>query len=174
MKKTCMKCHAEIPKSVYVKGRRVGLSARKFCLTCSPLGGGNRRSLEKVTTPEHKVCPKCRTEKLRSEFYTVSQYGKPRLSAYCRICMGRNSAQRNREIKQQAVAYLGGQCVGCQYSRCIDALDFHHQDAHAKKFTPSQSNLSFERLKSELDKCVLVCANCHREIHAGVREVPVP
>jgi len=68
-----------------------------------------------------------------------------------------------------AIEHLGGKCIFCAYDRCSAALDFHHKDESTKEFGLSQDGLtrSWERTKKELDKCVLVCANCHREIHAG-------
>lgn len=59
-------------------------------------------------------------------------------------------------------------CV-CGYDRCSAALDFHHKDEREKSFGLSQDGMtrSWKKTKEELKKCVLVCANCHREIHAG-------
>ena len=71
------------------------------------------------------------------------------------------------------VARLGGKCVFCGYSRDLQALDFHHVDEKSKKFGLSERGLtrSWEKISAELDKCILVCANCHREIHSGLRLV---
>lgn len=79
-------------------------------------------------------------------------------------------AKRRKKLKQMAVEYLGGQCVLCRYSKLHDALEFHHVDATKKDFGLAKRGLtrSWEKIKQELDKCVLVCANCHREIHAGI------
>lgn len=72
-------------------------------------------------------------------------------------------------IKQKAVEYKGGVCVMCGYDKCIQALDFHHTDPNEKDFSIAGNyNISWERIKFELDKCILVCSNCHREIHAGI------
>ena len=73
-----------------------------------------------------------------------------------------------------AVAYKGGKCVFCGYKKTIAALDFHHVDEKTKDFGLSQRGLtrSWKRIKKELDKCILVCANCHREIHSGVLQLP--
>lgn len=56
----------------------------------------------------------------------------------------------------------------------VAAFEFHHRDAGSKEFAISADGVQrrWERIVAELDKCVLVCANCHREIHAGVRELP--
>lgn len=69
-----------------------------------------------------------------------------------------------------AIAEKGGKCQICGYSRCVKALDFHHIDETTKEFGMSSHGLtrSWEKIKKEIDKCVLVCANCHREIHAGI------
>ena len=74
--------------------------------------------------------------------------------------------QRRKKI--HAVNAFGGQCQICGYKKCIDALEFHHIDESTKKAKPSHVIMrwSWERAKEELDKCMLVCANCHREIHA--------
>lgn len=71
-------------------------------------------------------------------------------------------------LKQQSVDYKGGKCNICGYSRCIKALEFHHLDPSEKDFSLSVVSKSFESIKPELDKCVLLCANCHREVHAGL------
>lgn len=79
-------------------------------------------------------------------------------------------SNRRKKIREMAIAYLGGKCQNCSYSRCHDALDFHHRDPKEKEFGISQNGLtrSWDRVRKELDKCVLICANCHREVHAGI------
>lgn len=73
-----------------------------------------------------------------------------------------------------AVEYKGGKCELCGYNRCVDALEFHHRNSSEKEFGVSQSGLtrSWERVKNEIDKCILVCANCHRELHNNLRSLP--
>lgn len=75
---------------------------------------------------------------------------------------------KNRRLflKKQLVEYKGGKCEICDYSKCIKALEFHHLDPKEKDFTISSSGLKdIVKLKKEVDKCILLCANCHREIH---------
>lgn len=81
----------------------------------------------------------------------------------------RNDSRREwaAKEKQKAVDYKGGKCVACGYSDCLGAMDFHHPDPTQKEGL--KAHWTFERNKPELDKCVLVCARCHREIHAGFR-----
>ncbi len=76
-----------------------------------------------------------------------------------------------KSSKEKAVVYKGGKCLLCGYSRCLQAMDFHHVDPTTKDKKVSESS-NFETIKPELDKCVLLCANCHREVHAGVATIP--
>lgn len=72
-----------------------------------------------------------------------------------------------------AVRYMGGECVFCGYHKDITALEFHHVDENEKEFGLSSDGLtrSWKRVKRELEKCVLVCANCHRELHSGLLQL---
>ena len=68
---------------------------------------------------------------------------------------------------------LGSKCQVCGYNKCLSALHFHHIDPKAKKFPISEvmtggRKRSEQEIEEEIKKCVLVCANCHTEIHAGL------
>lgn len=76
-----------------------------------------------------------------------------------------------RRTKLKLVEYKGGKCKNCGYNKCPEALTFHHLDPSQKDFTISGKSWSFERLQKEVDKCILVCANCHIEVHAGVIKI---
>ena len=78
--------------------------------------------------------------------------------------------KRRKALRLQAIRYKGSACVFCGYNRCNEALDFHHLDESTKSFGLSQKGLtrSWDKIQQEIDKCILVCANCHREIHAGL------
>jgi len=73
----------------------------------------------------------------------------------------------------RAVRYLGGECGGCGRSGPAALFDFHHWDAAEKEFGVSDDGIPrrWERIVAELAKCVMLCANCHREVHAGAREI---
>nr|BDD44585.1 hypothetical protein 5 [bacterium] len=75
---------------------------------------------------------------------------------------------RRKKVRQMAVEYKGGKCEVCGYQRCIDALEFHHRDLSKKEFGISEKGYtrSWKRVMAELDKCIMICANCHRELHA--------
>jgi hypothetical protein len=69
-----------------------------------------------------------------------------------------------------AKEYKGGCCSVCGYDRCIEALEFHHLDPEKKDFGISNKGYtrSWEKIKKELDQCEILCANCHREVHAKI------
>ncbi len=81
---------------------------------------------------------------------------------------------RRKKLRELARTYKGNKCVICGYAKCSDALDFHHIDPKKKEFGLSVKGLtrSWEKIKKEIDKCILICANCHREIHAGITQPP--
>lgn len=88
----------------------------------------------------------------------------------CKKCRVAHVIKWRHKKKERLVAYKGGKCFVCGYDRCIDALEFHHLDPTQKEFALSKKGLthSFARHKAEADKCVLLCANCHREVEAGL------
>jgi hypothetical protein len=76
-----------------------------------------------------------------------------------------------RKLKERAVELLGGQCAGCKRAVPTRLFEFHHLDARTKEFSISADGITrrWESIQAELAKCVLACANCHREAHAGLR-----
>lgn len=76
-----------------------------------------------------------------------------------------------KRTKIKLIEYKGGKCEICGYDKCVRAMEFHHLDTEKKDFTISSKSLSFEKLKMEADKCILVCSNCHCEIHDGIVKV---
>ena len=75
---------------------------------------------------------------------------------------------RRKKVRQMAVDYKGAKCEVCGYDRCSDALEFHHNNLSDKNFGISAKGYtrSWKEVAKELDKCMIVCANCHRELHA--------
>jgi 5-methylcytosine-specific restriction endonuclease McrA len=81
-------------------------------------------------------------------------------------------AKRRKKLKLFAIEYKGGKCQLCGYSRCVSALELHHFRGD-KSFGIAQKGYtrSWEKIREELEKCVLLCANCHREVEYGYVEM---
>jgi len=79
--------------------------------------------------------------------------------------------KRSKRIRQMAIEYKGGRCQLCGYDRCAEAMEFHHLDSSGKDFGISERGYTrgWKRVKEELDKCIMLCANCHREVRAGLQ-----
>lgn len=91
----------------------------------------------------------------------------------CKKCEYFYSRRYLENIKLKAVKYGGGECQKCGYDKCWRAFNFHHIDPSKKNFGIFESRPGFkkvrnwEMLRSEIDKCIMLCANCHAEIHAN-------
>lgn len=114
-----------------------------------------------------KKCPRCQTQKLINQFYT--RRNKPGSGSYCIECSKKQASERQRSLKQTCVNYKGGKCMICGYDRCPAALEFHHRNPNEKDSLFAKKsrsrNSTLEKIKPELDKCDLLCSNCHREAH---------
>lgn len=117
----------------------------------------------------HTTCIRCKEYKENSNFYTRKRDNKP--FSYCKECTSIITIERQKRNKQKSIDYKGGCCNICGYKNCNDALQFHHLDPSKKEFALGQNHLkSFENIVKELDKCILLCARCHVEVHAGLHE----
>lgn len=118
-------------------------------------------NLKRIVSKEIK-CRLC-DETDSSKFY-VHKDGRIRYR--CKKCDNVENIKRFRNYKKEAVEYKGGKCTICEYSKCLGALDFHHLDPKQKDPKWKQMrNWPFEKIKEELNKCILVCCRCHKEIH---------
>ncbi len=91
----------------------------------------------------------------------------------CKRCVGDAVSRRHRRVKAELVAAAGGCCAVCGYDRASRNLQFHHVDPATKSFAMTMARgKSLAAYTAEAAKCVLVCANCHGEIEAGLTESP--
>lgn len=134
----------------------------------------NKDNICKTNTDKDKCCPKCKVIKLKSEFYYQSyrKGRKSRQGSWCKSCMNKQVTIRQQKYKQQAIDYKGGKCQHCGYAKYAGALEFHHLDSNQKDFEISKSfkRPQTEEIKLELDKCILLCSNCHREEHFRLKQ----
>jgi hypothetical protein len=83
--------------------------------------------------------------------------------------IGLKDKARRKSTKQELVNMAGGKCSKCGYNKCLSALDFHHKEPNMKEFNISQAmnkrSHTIDQIKQEVLKCVLLCKNCHTELH---------
>ncbi len=86
-------------------------------------------------------------------------------------CNSCSTRIRRYRCKRAAIKYLGGKCNRCNWAGDIAGFDFHHKDSSQKEFQiGSAVNKKWEVVKLELNKCELLCANCHRIHHTANRD----
>jgi hypothetical protein len=109
-------------------------------------------------------------DRVYSDFCSVckkSIAGNMRNRRRCHSC---NTRIRRYRAKLAAVELGGGKCNRCGWSGDIAAYEFHHSDPSEKKFAiGSAANKSWSVIKKEVEKCELLCSNCHRIEHSGER-----
>lgn len=153
----CKNCDIKFPNRIKINNKIKNISKRKYCLKCSPFGLHNTKRLEKVKKSNKSIiCFQCKRK-------YVYIRGSGHRKTICNSCVSLNN--RNK-IKKKAIKYKGNKCYTCGYSKCIDALCFHHLDPKKKDFNISGNyNRAWKILELELDKCILLCMNCHIELH---------
>lgn len=165
----CKKCGDKFANRVLVDGKVRVLNSRKYCLVCSPFGQHNTKADLECKPNDLKFCPKCKRDLPKGMYYSRR---KNSVMSYCKECFNSYTVERQRQIKKKCVEYLGGKCCLCGYNKYFGALEFHHKDPTKKdpRIRFGSNRVNFEALRSELDKCILLCANCHREEHASLAD----
>jgi hypothetical protein len=170
----CKKCGKSFPNWITINGKKWNLRSRNFCLECSPIGTHNTRDLTEgdygtklIDGKKYKRCRECKNIKPFEEFYAKSEWG--RRYAVCRSCNKIISKKRRDEFKKWCVELKGSRCIICGYNKCLRSLDFHHINESEKDYDISSNwKKSKEEIIKELDKCILLCKNCHGEVHEGI------
>ena len=111
-----------------------------------------------------KICLTCKESKEITEYHSngYSPKGAKKYKPNCKICTQGNIYQRIVDAKAQH----GSCCKVCGFNASLKALEFHHLDPATKDISISAAkSIGLERFNKELEKCILVCANCHRQIH---------
>jgi len=127
------------------------------------------KTIRKINTlNKNRICLTCNITKPQENFYKRGN----KYTSHCIECFKKSKTNHRNKIKQLAVDYLGGKCSNCSYNKCLSALEFHHIDSTTKdKNYSNYKNTFTDKFKAELDKCVLLCANCHREHHSSTTDI---
>lgn len=116
-----------------------------------------------------KICKDCKIEKPLDSFSKngTTPKGSVKRKPNCKPCEAQMITKRFYKIVED---YLGEwKCCKCGYNKYIGALELHHVDPSKKEAQPSKiMSRSEKRIIEEISKCIIVCSNCHREIHAGL------
>lgn len=170
----CSYCKQYKPLSEFYRNRSTQNGVGYECKECA-----------KTYMPEYKPvaekrCSVCRRLKPASEFSPQAR-SSSRLMARCKQCQNatsnRKKLDKRNERKAQLIELMGGCCQRCGYCEFPAALDFHHVNRSEKAITPAtlmDPAFTLDSALSELDKCVLLCANCHRAYEGGQLEVEFP
>lgn len=146
--KKCKICGKEIPNRIKINGVTKNISNRANCLECVPFGSSKTR----VKTPqEHRS----RKAKNARNYYNRKKEQD-----------GIDPVRAIREKKKQLIVdALGGGCQICGYNKTVKNLAFHHLRDKEFSISSRAFQYSWDRILPELRKCILVCHNCHGEIH---------
>lgn len=158
--KECGQCGLILPVDQFNKARSHYSSRCKKCVSeYMKLYRGTIEYKNKLSE-YHKEYRKDNRQKLNDRIRVWRKTEKGKAS--------RNQLRRNWTLKEKkkSIAYKGGKCLVCGYNKCESALEFHHLDPDNK--IDIKDHWSFIRSVPELDKCVLLCCRCHRELHSGI------
>ena len=128
-----------------------------------------------------RKCTDCKTVKPLEDFYQDSSNKSLGRSYSCKQCAMEYQRQYNKKnrakvteasrikrqrLKQVLLEECGGKCIICGYNRYAGALEFHHKDPSQKDYHVSATGI--HKARKEAKKCILVCSNCHMELHGGI------
>jgi predicted transcriptional regulator len=141
---------------------------KKYNLKTTPKWNIERSEKTQEIKDGYKTCPQCKIKKeLNKENFYIRKSGYAHV--WCKKCNNDISYKKQRELKRNAVNYKGGKCCLCGYNKYLGSMDFHHVDPSKKDYSISSlRSYGWNKLKIELDKCVLLCKNCHGELHGKI------
>ncbi len=164
--KQCSKCHEYKDISEYPKARKGLSSICKVCKSEWAKQYRQRPDIKERSSSYSKEYMKKEENRERANKLNRERNKKEEVK------IKRNEDRRNWTLKQKlaAIEYKGGKCILCGYNKDTAALEFHHINPEEKENVGGPAVISwrtFENNKEELDKCVLLCCRCHREVHSG-------
>ena len=159
----CKKCNQRFPNRIILDGKEKFLNSRSYCLTCSPIGINMGYDLRKRSTDESYKKITDDINVIECKICNRHYPRKKRNNLECSTCRSNYTRYKH---KKKAIDILGGKCNICN-EMDNDVLQFHHKNPEEKSFTLSGGwgNKDWKLLKEEIDKCILLCANCHIKLH---------
>jgi hypothetical protein len=148
--RNCIECNKEIKYFTYMDGVKKDTHQRLKCSECKPF---TKSGIPRKLQASGKLCSLCNLP-------TKGRFVR------CYSCTSRIRRYRN---KLAAIKLLGSKCNRCGYDKHIGALEFHHlrdKDFNIGNFT----NSAWNKIKKEIEKCELICSNCHRIEHCKDRD----
>lgn len=119
-----------------------------------------------------KQCAQCKQIKMATEF-NVRKHGHPGLRSDCKVCEKLRLLGARKQNSDNIKEYK--KTLQCQSCGIADyrVLQFHHIDRDNKNFSianQAKTTMSWDKIKTELSKCIPLCANCHQILHYKERE----
>ena len=140
-------------------------STKKYCSVECQNAMRRQKYAERERVPkdisykgQEKVCPIC-----GRQFSPKTAMANQRMCCY--DCMPDGVQLTRGMFLAKIKKARGGKCIKCGYDRCIKALEFHHLDPSQKDFTISNDHFRLQEAINESKKCILICSNCHKELH---------
>ena len=103
------------------------------------------------------------------DFKPIDKNANQRMCCY--DCMPQGHQLTRSEFLDLIRKQRGGKCEKCGYDKYLGALDFHHINPEEKEMTIGDRNFKLKECIEETKKCILICSNCHRELHAGLWDI---
>lgn len=171
-------CSATYNNSHHKEGRKFGPIKTKQCKHCTTIIGAKK-----------SICNECKEKRIK-KISIIKPNGKTIVKVIkrgdmlqCNICHREYKYERNKgtselcsycqflirrlKTKEESIKYKGGCCQMCGYNKSHRGLTFHHMDPKEKLFDLSDNIFKpWEEIQKELDKCILLCMNCHIELHS--------
>ena len=137
----------------------------RFCSVCG-------EKIAHTSNNKSGVCRDCSRRLCNVCGIELNEDNAYKHNSYCKTCFIAYTTKRFIERKKKAIEYKGGKCELCGYNKYYGALEFHHIDPNKKEFEGDAfRKYAWEKVIIELDKCALLCSNCHREVHAGIEQL---
>lgn len=159
MKRICEVCGKEFTVSAKKSKERISCS-----FECRKQLSKQKRIYRQT---ERIKCQRCGEYFISADMSSKKQKDGTVHFTYCKKCWSEITIQHKKNRKQKLIESHGSKCCVCGYNKCEKALEFHHIDS-SEKINDVSKIYKNSDMEKEIEKCILLCANCHRELHDGL------